>query len=141
LLTDGDVERIAHDTGQTDFFEYRIPRDPAYLDQADDPNWLRYTIGQNGARRVLNQTFDGDCCFLTPQGCRLALETRPLVCRLYPYYYTEDGLNGVEAGCPQEYLEPGQTILDALQMSYEQALRWWALLYSELRTEYALHGA
>ena len=141
LLTCDDIERISHKTGQTDFFEYRIPLDPAYLDQEDDPNWLRYTIGQNGARRVLKHTSCGACFFLTAAGCRLSLETRPLVCRLYPYYYTEEGLNGVVADCPQEFLEPGQTILEALNMSYEQALRWWAMLYSELRVEYSVHDA
>ena len=135
VLTHGDIERIHQFTHQTDFFEYRIPADPDYLDQDDDPNWLTYTMHSNGSRRVLKHLDSGNCSFLTGTGCILPKEIRPLICRMHPYNYTEQGITGVCPECPQELLEQGQTILDALDMSYPEAERWWLQLYSELRQE------
>ena len=135
LVTNGDIERIAKYIGHRDFFEYRRPVDPAYLDQDDDPNWLRYTIDPNGSRRVLKHGPGETCCLVTSTGCVLPLEARPLVCRLYPFIYNEVGLTGVLSECPEYLLKGNETLLDALHMSYEEALLWRNALYAELRTE------
>ena len=52
---------------------------------------------------MLKRQPDGDCTFLGEQGCVLPLETRPLICRLYPYDYSEQGIRDeLAAGCPLE---------------------------------------
>ncbi|MCA9243890.1 MAG: YkgJ family cysteine cluster protein [Phycisphaerales bacterium] len=133
LVTEGDRERIHAHTGQQDFWEYRTPSDPVYLEQDDDPNWLKWAFRPDGARAVLRRPASGDCRFLGPAGCSLPMETRPLVCRLYPFTYTERGIDGVSDGCPREVIPPGSTILQVLDMRREDADRWHAQLYAELR--------
>jgi Fe-S-cluster containining protein len=108
--------------------------------QDDDPNWLRYTVRADGSRRVLRRGHLGRCLFLTQTGCALMMDARPLVCRLYPFDYTEKGLIGILAECPEHLLEPGETLIETLGMSYQEANKWWGLLYNELRTELPVEG-
>ncbi len=138
LVTVGDQQRIRLATRRTDFWEYRIPADPSYLDQADDPNWLRWAFRADGSRPVLKRV-GGNCVFLGPNGCTLHMEVRPLVCRLYPYAYTEAGLNGICDACPPAVVPPGLTILNTLGMCHEDAVRWHRMLYNELRTKGPCH--
>lgn len=138
LVTSGDEERIRGATGRTDFSERRPVTDPAYLDQDDDPHWLRWTVAADGTRHVLKRQANGDCTFLTPSGCSLPLETRPLVCRLYPFTYTERGIDGVDADyCPEAVIPRGKTILQVLDMRHIDGERWRRMLYHELRTKEA----
>jgi hypothetical protein len=66
----------------------------------------------------------------------LPLETRPLICRIYPYDYTADGLRDALArGCPTELLAEGQDLLEALQIDRADAVRWHEDLYRELKME------
>jgi Fe-S-cluster containining protein len=44
-----------------------------------------------GRRLRLKVEPDGSCVFLGPKGCRLPMDARPLYCRLYPFWFTEDG--------------------------------------------------
>ena len=133
LLTDGDVRRISAQLEQEDFYEYRVPCDPAYLEQDDDPNWNLYTVNPDGTRRVLKRQSNGSCLLLTETGCRLAEEVRPLVCRLFPYEYTEREISGTDAECPAQLLGDGETIYQALRMRDDVAHEWWETLYRELR--------
>ncbi len=135
FVTKADIERIARIVGHFNFFEQRHPLDPAYLDQDDDPNWLRYTMRPDGSRRVLKHGPNGMCCLVTATGCVLPLEARPLVCRLYPFMYNEDGVTGVLSECPEYLLPKNETILDALRMTYDDARVWRETLYAELRAE------
>ncbi len=136
-VTPGDVQRIGQHTGFADFTELRAPDDPHYLDQDDDPVWSEHVFQPDGRRRVLKRQPNDDCVFLTDQGCRLPLETRPLVCRLYPFDYDADGLHEAPApGCPLELLRPGQELLPTLNMEETAALRWHRQLYAEIRLEY-----
>jgi uncharacterized protein len=135
-VTPGDVGRIAAHTGQTDFVEFRAPDDPIYTNHADDPNWLRHVFRADGTRRILKRHADGDCTFLGPRGCTLPTEVRPLVCRLYPYDYTETGFKEtLEAGCPVELVRVGLTLIDELGMNIVEAERWRQQLYAEIRAE------
>jgi Fe-S-cluster containining protein len=134
--TPGDVRRIAAHTGRDDFTEFRAPDNPEYLDQDDDPAWTEHVFRNGNSRRVLKRRPDGDCTFLGEQGCTLPYETRPLVCRLYPYEYTEAGIQDELAdGCPLELLRPGQGLIEALDMNLEAARRWHRQLYTEIRLE------
>jgi|GEM_PF-295943 len=135
-VTPGDVQRIRAFTGRDDFYEFRRPADPGYLDQDDDPEWARCVFRPDGTRRVLRRTDSGDCSFLGPGGCQLPWEVRPLVCRLYPVEYTADGLKKELAdGCPSELLPPGQDLLQALDMTWEKAANWHRQLYAEIHLE------
>ena len=134
--TPADVARIASHTGLSDFTEYRVPEDPIYLENADDPNWVRYVFRDDGTRRIVKRRPGGDCIFLGEAGCTLPLEVRPLICRIYPYDYNEEGIKErLARGCPLELLAPGQTLLKALDMNQDDAERWRRQLYEEIRLE------
>jgi len=132
-LTGGDLERIAGFAGRSDFWEFRRPENPDYLDQDDDPNWLHYTLRSDGTRRVLKRGASGDCGFLTATGCRLPVSVRPLICLLHPFTYTEKGIDGTGSDCPSHLLPEGETLLESLSMNPAQGEEWRARLYSELR--------
>jgi Fe-S-cluster containining protein len=133
----GDVRRIAAHTGLNgrDFTEFRPPADPAYADQEDDPAWAQHVFRADGTRRVLKRRANGDCLFLGPHGCRLPLEVRPLICRIYPYDYTEAGLKDGELskGCPLELVRPELGLIGELEMNVDEARRWHRQLYQEIR--------
>jgi len=132
----GDVRRIEAHTGRSDFHERRLPTDPVYSEQDDDPIWRQCVFAADGTRRVLKRRPSGDCMFLGTAGCMLPLETRPLVCRIYPFLYTEQGLEeALSEGCPRQLLAPGQGLLSALDMNRKDAERWHRQLYLELREE------
>ena len=138
-VTPGDVTRISHATGEDaeQFCEFRRPDDPVYLDSHDDdPIWLETVIREDQQRRVLRREANGDCRFLGEQGCRLALEDRPLICRLYPFDYNEQEIKPVLAnGCPMQLVRPELGLLGELDMRVDDARRWHAQLYAELRLE------
>jgi uncharacterized protein len=136
-VTPGDVERIAGVVGERDFYEFRAPADPIYMQQDDDPIWPRLVYKKSdGTRRVLKQQANGDCVFLGPQGCRLPTESRPLICRLYPFDFNERGIVPVLArGCPVELLAPGESLLKTLEMNYNDADALRRQLYAELPLE------
>lgn len=133
LLSDGDLQRITEQTGTVNFFEMRVPQNTAYLNQADDPNWNRYTLRGDGARRVLKNLRPGICWFLAETGCRLPEHVRPLVCRLHPVEFTETGITGLSPECPADLLPPGESLLSNLEMNLDQAENWRRQLYAELR--------
>ena len=135
-VTLGDVERIADHLGRDDFWHFKVATDAVYLDQDDDPVWRDNVIREDNSRRVLKRLPDGDCSLLGPQGCTLPLETRPLICRLYPFDYDADGIrDDLARGCPLELLRPDQQLLEALDMKLEDARRWHKQLYEEVRLE------
>lgn len=137
LLTRGDVERIRLATGRDDFHEHRPP-DPNYRDQGDDPNWNRYTLLPDGRRRTLRRREFGRCWFLTDRGCSLDSGTRPLICRLFPVSYNEEGISGIDPECASLYPgRPGLEILRAIGMDLPAVELWRRQLYRELREENA----
>ena len=137
-VSPGDRERIASFTGRDDFFEFRQSSDPSYFEQQHDPAWSEYVVQHDGSRRILKHTAHGDCTFLGPQGCILPTQVRPLVCRLYPFHYTEEGISQqLVPGCPVELLRPGQDLIQVLNMSLEEARVWHRQLYEEIRWEKA----
>jgi Fe-S-cluster containining protein len=134
--TPGDVHRIREYTGLAEFTEFGIPKDPSYGDQDDDPLWDQHVFRADGSRRVVKRQANGDCLFLGERGCILPLETRPLICRIYPYDYTEKGIDAdLAEGCPLELLRSGQGLIDALDMNLEDARRWHRQLYQEIQLE------
>jgi len=135
FITEMDIERISHVIQRKDFYEYRFPIDPEYLVQDDDPNWNRYTVREDGTRRVLKYKAGTTCCFLTPTGCELSYQERPLICRIHPITYNEEGLTGMDNDCPVELLEEGEDLLLSLGMNRIIAEQWRKQLYAELLME------
>ncbi len=134
--TPRDVERISAYTGRSDFGEFRVADNPEYADQDDDPVWRDHVFKSDGSRRVLKRHANGDCTFLGDAGCRLPLDVRPLVCRLYPFDYTAEGIqDDLSEGCPLELLAPGQGLIEALEMKLEDARVWHRMLYDEVLLE------
>jgi Fe-S-cluster containining protein len=136
FITLGDVRRIRDLVGEDGFAEFRVPEDPDYADQSDDPTWAHGVFHADGTRRVLRRQANGDCTFLGPMGCVLPLEVRPLVCRLYPFDYDERGIDiGLAAWCPKSLLAPGETLVGSIGMSREDSELWHRQLYAEIREE------
>jgi uncharacterized protein len=135
------VDRISRHVGRRDFYEFRLPSDPIYMQQDDDPIWPALVYKDaNGTRRLLKQEDNGDCQFLGEKGCILPAETRPLICRLYPFDFNEREIVPVLAkGCPVELLMPGQSLLHALHMNYNEADALRRQLYAELPLELTAH--
>jgi Fe-S-cluster containining protein len=136
-ITPGDVGRIAAEAGHRDFYEFSPPEDPVYLKQDDDPIWPKLVFKKaDGTRRILRRRANGDCVFLGPTGCRLSSESRPLICRLYPFDFNEQGiLPALAKGCPLELVPAGRTLLESLDMNHLDAERWRRQLYDELPLE------
>lgn len=136
LLTRADIGRIARATGRDDFYERRPPTDPEQLpDPAEDALWAG-AFAADGSRAILRHAANGDCGFLRRDGCALDMETRPFVCRLYPYEYDAATLKGVSAHhCPPELRDNPALALARLAMSREDAERWRKALYAALAEE------
>ena len=114
----------------------RAPSDPVYLHHPDDPIWLETVIQPDGTRRVLGRRDNGDCRYLGANGCTLPTTIRPLICRIYPYDYNENGLvERLASGCPVQLLRTNETLIDSLGMHREEAERWHKQLYIEIREE------
>ena len=136
-VTRGDCERIRNAGVATDFFEFRGCSLAAYAEQDDDPLWRRYVFRSDGSRRVLKRLANGNCLFLGPDGCSLALSARPLVCRLYPHLYSADGVAGVwDHECPATRTQAGDQIEQGIAgVQRPQALQWHHMLYTEILWE------
>ena len=135
-LTPRDRERIRAFTGELDFVEWAPSADPSYLDQDDDPLWQRHVFDGDGRRRILKRRPDGDCLLLSPQGCRLPMEVRPLLCRLHPLTYTADHLDPeADEGCPRHLLYADESVFGAIHMTMDLARQWHRQLYEEIITD------
>lgn len=138
-VTRRDVERIADHLGHDGFWHRARPADPEVLiPDPDDPAWFRGTVAPDGTRRILRKEPDGSCSLLGATGCSLPEGVRPLICRLYPFAYTERGLEREVADhhCPTAALAPpGRTMLDVLGMDASAAESWRRRLYEELGEE------
>ena len=65
----------------------------------------------------------------------LPSSVRPLLCRLYPYQFTPEGITKTSFFCPISHMEDPATILSAMGMSMETANRWHKQLYDEIYRE------
>ena len=133
-VTLGDVRRIFGRTGLNDFYEYRTSSHASYDDQSDDPIWAM-VFRPDGSRRVLKRDPQGNCNFLTPSGCSLALDVRPLICRLHPHLYDARGIyrETISEDCPLCLLASGQSPAEAIPgFDGAEAHYWHRLLYTEL---------
>ena len=134
FVTLGDVYRISEFLGENGFVTFkRIAAE--YEDAAGDSTWSSLILQADGSRRILKRTADNSCCFLRRQGCVLPTEVRPLLCRIYPYNFTEEGLAGISAGCPLALAHDWQVILEEMGMLPALALNWHQTLYAEIMEE------
>ncbi len=139
FLTVGDVRRIETDCSDFYIWEKADAIDPVTLAQLD-PLWL-LTFSQPEGRRVLARRADGACVFLDHAGCRLPVENRPLVCRLYPFEYNHETIKSINPHrCPEAMRQNGPLLLAMLGMHRDQAELLRAQLYKEIREEFPRLG-
>ncbi len=138
ILTHGDLARIAEVAGE-DFYEYVNAGKAGKRELEEDPIWAGL-FAEGRRLRVLRRQPDGRSChFLAPNGCRLTLETRPLICRLYPYDYTHGSIKGVHAPyCPEPESDDPDLLLALLGMHRDTAEQWRIALYKEIGEELRL---
>jgi len=87
---------------------------------------------------VLRLNGSPDCWFLGAQGCTLPAEVKPLLCRLFPVAYTEQGITGIEEECTARFPDRDvEALMRAIGMDMGAAEGWRAQLYRELREEQA----
>lgn len=132
-VTAGDVRRIAGAVGNDgDFHEMRPPPDDVAAMAEFDALWPRI-MDPTGRVRVLRHRPGGGCRFLGPSGCVLAMEIRPLVCRLYPFDYNDKTIKGVFAPlCPYPERKNAPLLLALLGMNRDKAEEWRTSLYAEI---------
>jgi len=134
-LSIGDVERIRRVRPNEDFYHW-APLTDEYADGGGDPTWNPLILNADGQRRILRRKGD-NCYFLTETGCSLPPDVRPLLCRIYPYDFREQGLCGICASCPVAAEQDWRQALEASEMHQANAQRWVAQLYDEIRSEKA----
>ena len=137
FLTLGDVRRISEAVGEDDFHEYAVPESGTTKQSAAlDPLWTR-TFAHPAGRRVLRHDARGACRFLGKKGCRLPLDVRPLVCRLYPFDYNAETIKGVYGHlCPEPESANPAFLLAMLGMNRARASEWREQLYREITEEF-----
>lgn len=138
FVTLGDVARIRLAVPDKEFYQMQAVRMDDYKAFLPyDEVWGRVFQRQNGVR-TLRRDASGDCCFLAKGGCGLSLESRPLVCRLYPYDYNNVTVKGVYGHlCPLPERENGALLLALLGMNRDRAEEWRAMLYREIADEFS----
>jgi Fe-S-cluster containining protein len=90
-LTQGEIDLIAQASGlRPDEFVIadRPPSD--FLRLAASIHPVLMMAMPQGRRLRLKVNEQGECSFLGPKGCKLPEEARPIYCRLYPFFFTQD---------------------------------------------------
>ncbi len=137
FLTLGDVVRIAAAVGHKQFVDYADVQPDADVEDID-PAWAK-TFASSRSRRILKHKAEQprDCVLLTESGCCLPVEARPLLCRLYPFDYTEHTIKGLYPHlCPEPERSNPPLLLALLGMNRDAAEQWRRLLYKEIEIEF-----
>jgi Fe-S-cluster containining protein len=139
-VTNGDINRIADSTGRNDFYHLRpVPEEMKYYYggpfdvEKGSEIYFKYLFDEEGKRNILKKNEKNECCFLTPDGCALAPNIRPIVCRLYPIDWNDNKemwLNPQH--CPKVLFKDEHEIREHVCLPEEEARRLIDLLYDEL---------
>lgn len=132
VLTNDDTLRIASYTGNWDFLsiEYPVCED---IEPDYDPLWLPMILMPDRHVKVVKRASDKKCILLSKTGCVLPIDKRPLICRLYPYIYIEQGILGIDSACPISQYKNWESVLSGMEMPKGKAAEWISMLYSEIR--------
>lgn len=140
IVTTGDIARISQYLGHREFYVLEPPS-PWYLEPGYDPDWVPLVLRPDGLLCVLKRIGKDTCGMMTEAGCRLPFHARPMVCRLHPYMYTEQGLLGIDETCPIAAEKDGAAILEKMNMPPDQARLWLHQLYDELKADRIIPAA
>ena len=138
ILTTGDIQRISDFLGHQNFYTLEPPVFEDIVPDYD-PLWMPMVLKSEGLVCVLKRTPEKNCALLMETGCSLPYDRRPLICRLYPYRYTEEGILGIDEACPISGEKEWGFVLDKLDMPAGKAKQWISLLYAEVRNEMNPH--
>lgn len=139
-VTSGDIRRILEFTGRNDFYHLMpvleenkyILENPANIEKGSEV-YVRYFFDDQGRRNVLKKNEKKACCFLSQDGCALPLDIRPIMCRLYPYHWDDDGNIEITAfGCPKSLFKDEQEIRAELCIPEEEAKKLITVFYAEI---------
>jgi uncharacterized protein len=139
-VTNGDIKRISDYFGKNDFYHLspvseemkHYYGDPCNVEEGLEI-YYKYLFDEEGRRNILKRTEDNKCCFLTPNGCSLLPNAKPIVCRLYPYDWNDRKEIWIDAHyCPKSLFKDEQEIKEYVCLPEEEARRLVDLLYDEL---------
>ena len=129
-VTPGDIKRISSFTNSTEFYVAAAMKG---IYRNCDPAWKDLILDANRRRNIIRLTKNGQCVFLKKEGCQLPMTVKPLLCRLHPYDFNEQGITGIYRYCPIAKLPNGEDVLRDMGMSSKMVKKWHATLYRELR--------
>jgi len=134
VVTDKDIERIMS-LGLFNFHDVVFSEKLTQSIFEDDPNYTRYVVDKTGKSQILKKQENGNCIFLSPIGCMLSMDIRPLVCRIYPYNdFNEFGkVNLAPMFCPKKFKMDSDIIHKEMGLSFDEAKHLVGQLYDELR--------
>jgi hypothetical protein len=143
-VTRGDIRRILEYTGRNDFYHLMpvleenktILENPCNIVKGSE-KYVRYFFDDQGRRNVLKKNEKNGCCFLSPDGCSLPLNTRPIMCRLYPYHWDDYGnIEITGLGCPKSLFKDEQEMRAELCLPEIEAKKLIAVFYDEIMNQF-----
>jgi uncharacterized protein len=136
-LTPGDYGRIG--SHHHDFAELAEPAGYLRIRLANPFDHDIRLLQNFGDARILSiRAHDnGDCHFLSANGCTLAPEIRPLYCRIFPWDFAWGEITGLLfTDCPVSVLEKVHALPELVGVPYHDASAWAASFYQELQEPY-----
>lgn len=139
-VTSGDIARITAFTGRTDFYslepvaeEHKYSYENPWNCPDSGKIYVKYFFDEEGRRNILKKNDKGGCIFLAQDGCMLPMDVRPIICRLYPYSWTDQREISLEASsCPAHLFKDEQDLKENLCVPEDEALRLVNLFYDEI---------
>jgi len=139
-LTNGDIERIALFAACEDFYEGKALEEEfrgkyANPSRYDEGEYIYVTclFDDEGRWNVMKRNENQGCWFITPTGCSLPPEVRPLMCRIYPYDWNDQQeiwINGTY--CLASLFTDNEDLAKKVALPPEEAKRLVKLFYEEI---------
>lgn len=142
-ITNGDIRRISDYTGRNDFYHLKQVSEEmkyVYENPANVPKgleqYVEYLFDEEGRRNILKKNERNGCCFLTPNGCALPSNIKPIICRLFPYDWNDNRDVWMDfTTCPKILFKDEQELKELVCLPEEEAKRLIDLLYYEIMNE------
>ncbi|MGC1377815.1 MAG: hypothetical protein WA821_16400 [Anaerolineales bacterium] len=137
-VTNGDIKRIAVYIGRNDFYHLMpVAEEMKYFYEnpfnitKGSEIYIKCLFDEDGRRNILKKN-GNRCGFLTPVGCELPLNVRPIICRLHPYNWNDNKDIWLEPHCPESLFKDEQEIKEQVCLPEEEVTRLVDLFYDEI---------